>query len=150
MTILKEHNNVTFTIRCINETNDSKYKNILLNRIMYIYRIFLIVKSSLKEVILGELYKLQENIFYITNIKNTVQRERSSFLSIITIVMSKSRIDVKILEERTMVVILKSRNVISISLRTSIDVFYVFIDKIENIKKESTLRENVFKKLKYF
>ena len=57
MTMLKEHNNVVFIIRCIDETNNNKYRDDLLDRIMYIYRVFLIVKSSLKEVILKELYK---------------------------------------------------------------------------------------------
>ena len=49
MTILKEYNNVVFTIRHIDETNNSKYKNDFLNRIIYIYRVFLIIKSSLKK-----------------------------------------------------------------------------------------------------
>ena len=55
MIILKKHNNVTFTIRYINETNNSKYRNNFLSRIMYIYRTSLVVKSSLKEIILKEL-----------------------------------------------------------------------------------------------
>ena len=37
MTILKEHNNVTFTIRYVDEANNSKYKSNLLNYIIYIY-----------------------------------------------------------------------------------------------------------------
>ena len=63
--------------------------------------------------------------------------------------MSKSRIDVKTLKERTMIVMSRSRNVINISLETSINVFYVFIDKIENIKKENISKESIFEKLKY-
>ena len=72
MTILKEHNNVVFTIRCIDETNNNKYKSNLLDRVMYIYRVFLIIKSFLKEIILRKLYKLRVNISYIMNIRNTV------------------------------------------------------------------------------
>ena len=72
MTMSEEYNNVTFTIRYIDETNNNKYKDDFLNRIMYIYRVFLIIKSSLKEIILKELYKLRKNISYITNIENTI------------------------------------------------------------------------------
>ena len=108
MTMSKEHNNVTFIIYYINETDDNKYKDNLLDRIMYIYQVFLIVKSSLKEVILKKLYKLRENISCITNIQNTVQKERSFPLSVITIVMSKSRIDIEVLKERTMITISRS------------------------------------------
>ena len=63
--------------------------------------------------------------------------------------MSKSRIDVKVLKERTIVVMSRSRNVTNISLETSIDVFYVLINKIENIEKENVLRESIFEKLEY-
>ena len=108
MTISKEHNNVVFIIRYINETNNNRYRDNLLSRIIHIYRVFLIIKSSLKEIMLRKLYKLRENIFYITNIENTVQKERSSLLSIVTIVMSKSRIDVETLKERTVVVMSRS------------------------------------------
>ena len=72
MTISKEHNNVVFIIHYIDEINNNKYKNNFLDRIIYIYRVFLIVKSSLKEIMLRKLYKLRENIFYITNIRNIV------------------------------------------------------------------------------
>ena len=108
MIMLKEHNNVILIIRYIDETNNNKYKSNFLSRIMYIYRVFLIIKSFLKEVILKELYKLRKNIFYITNIENTVQKKKNSFLSLITIVISKSRIDVEVLKERTMIVISRS------------------------------------------
>ena len=64
--------------------------------------------------------------------------------------MSKSRIDVEILEERTVIVISRSRDVIDISLETSIDIFYVLTNKIEDIEKENVLRESIFKKLEYF
>ena len=72
MTMSKKHNNVTFTIRYIDEINDNKHRNNSLDRIMYIYRVFLIVKLFLKEIMLRKLYKLRENIFYITNIENIV------------------------------------------------------------------------------
>ena len=108
MTILERHNNVVFTICYIDEINNNKYRNDLLNRIIYIYRIFLIIKSFLKEVMLRKLYKLRKNISCITNIRNTVQKKKSFFLSIITIIISKSRIDVKVLEERTMIVMSRS------------------------------------------
>ena len=57
MTILKEYNNVIFIIRYIDKTNNSKYKNNFLDRIIRIYRVFLIIKSSLKEIMLKKLYK---------------------------------------------------------------------------------------------
>ena len=149
MTILKEYNNVVFIIHCINKTNNNEYRSNSLDHIMYIYGIFLIVKSFLKEVILRKLYKLRKNIFCITNIKNTVQRERSFLLSVVIIVMSKSRIDVEVLKEYTMIVISRLRDVTSISLKTSVDIFYVFINKTRDIKKESVLRESIFEKLRY-
>ena len=37
MTILKEYNNVVLIIRCIDETNNNKYKSNFLDYIMYIY-----------------------------------------------------------------------------------------------------------------
>ena len=104
----KEYNNVTLTIYCISKTNNNEYKDDSLNRIMYIYRVFLTVKSFLKEVMLRKLYKSRENISCITNIENTVQKEKSSPLSVVTTVMSKSNIDVEILEERTVVVMSRS------------------------------------------
>ena len=64
--------------------------------------------------------------------------------------MSKLRIDVEVLEKRTIVVISRLRDIINIFLETSIDVFYVLINKIKNIKKENTLRKSIFEKLKYF
>ena len=72
MIILEEYNNVVFVICYIDETNDSKYKNNFLSCIICIYRVFLIIKSSLKEVILKKLYKLLKKISYITNIENTI------------------------------------------------------------------------------
>ena len=45
MIMLKEYNNVIFIIRCIDETNDSEYRNDFLNRVMYIYRVSLTIKS---------------------------------------------------------------------------------------------------------
>ena len=116
---------------------------------MYIYRVFLIIKSSLKKVILKELYKLRENIFYITNIRNIVQRKKSSSLSTITIVMSELRIDVEVLEERAVVVMSRLRDVTDIFLESSIDVSHVLINKIEDIEKEDVLIESVLEKLEY-
>ena len=58
MIISKRHNNVVLVIRCIDETNNNEYRSDSLDRVMYIYRVFLIVKSSLKKVILEKLYKL--------------------------------------------------------------------------------------------
>ena len=72
MTISKEHNNITFTTYYIDETDDNEYRNDSLNRIMYIYRVLLVIKSSLKKIMLKKLYKLRENIFCIINIENTV------------------------------------------------------------------------------
>ena len=63
--------------------------------------------------------------------------------------MSKLRIDVKVLKERTMIVISRSRDVINISLETFVDVSYILTNKIKNIKKENVLKESIFKKLKY-
>ena len=149
MIMLEGHNNVVLAVRCIDDINDSKYRNDLLDRMMYIYRIFLIVKSFLKEIMLRKLYKLRKNIFCITNIENTVQKEKSSFLSVVTIVMSKLRIDVEIRKERTMVVMSRSRDVTSISLEISVDVSHVLTNKTGDIEKENVLRENVLEKLEY-
>ena len=63
--------------------------------------------------------------------------------------MSESRIDVKVLKERTIIVISRSRDIINISLEIFINVFHVLINKIEDIEKESISKENIFKKLKY-
>ena len=65
------------------------------------------------------------------------------------IVISKSRINVEVLEKYTIIVISRSRDIINISLETSIDVSHVLINKIEDIEKESTLRESIFEKLEY-
>ena len=64
--------------------------------------------------------------------------------------MSESRIDVEVLKKCTVIVISKSRDVINISLEISINVFYVFTNKIKDIKKESILKESILKKLEYF
>ena len=63
--------------------------------------------------------------------------------------MSKSRIDVEVLKERTVIVISRSRDITSIFLEAFVDVFYVLTNKIENIKKENVLRKNIFEKLEY-
>ena len=63
--------------------------------------------------------------------------------------MSELNIDVEVLEERTLVIMSRLQDVTDISLEVSIDVFYVLINKIEDIEKENILRENVFKKLEY-
>ena len=64
--------------------------------------------------------------------------------------MSKSRINVEVLEERTVIVMSRLQDVINIFLEISVNVFYVLIDKIVNIKKESTLKKSIFEKLEYF
>ena len=63
--------------------------------------------------------------------------------------MSKSRIDVEVLKERTIVVMSRLRDVINISLETSVNIFYVLINKIKDIEKENVLKENVLEKLEY-
>ena len=63
--------------------------------------------------------------------------------------MSKSRIDVKVLKERTIVIISRLQDVTSIFLETFVDVFYVLINKTENIKKKSISRKSIFEKLEY-
>ena len=98
---------------------------------------------------LKKLYKLRENIFYIMNIENTIQKKKSFLLSTVTTVMSESRIDVEVLEKRTMVVISRSRDVTSISLETFIDVSHVLTNKTGDIKKESISRKSISEKLEY-
>ena len=66
-----------------------------------------------------------------------------------TIVMLESRINVEILKERTMIVMSRSRDVTNISLKVFVDIFYVLTNKIEDIEKESVLRESVLEKLEY-
>ena len=63
--------------------------------------------------------------------------------------MSKSRIDVKTLKERTVIVMSRLRDITDISLKVFIDTFYVFTDKIKDIEKESVLKKNIFEKLEY-
>ena len=43
----------------------------------------------------------------------------------------------------------RSWDVTDISLETSVDVFYVLINKIENIEKKNISRKNIFEKLEY-
>ena len=63
--------------------------------------------------------------------------------------MSKSRIDVEVLKERTVIIMSRSRDVTNISLETFVDVFYVLIDKTKNIEKENVSRKSIFEKLEY-
>ena len=63
--------------------------------------------------------------------------------------MSKLRIDVETLEKRIVIVMSRPWDITDISLETSVDIFHVFINKTEDIKKESVLRESVPEKLEY-
>ena len=63
--------------------------------------------------------------------------------------MLKSRINVEVLKECTVIIMLRSRDIINFSLGTSVDVSYVLTYKIEDIKKENVLKESIFEKLKY-
>ena len=48
-----------------------------------------------------------------------------------------------------MIVMSRLRDITNIFLETSVDIFYVLINKIEDIEKENVLRKNVFEKLEY-
>ena len=63
--------------------------------------------------------------------------------------MSESRINVKVLKERTMIVMSKSRDITDIFLEVFVNVFHVLTNKIRDIEKEDILKKSVLKKLEY-